>query len=131
MLEVAIQPIVSTDGLSVLLNIIDNHAADALTRRAEQATKKSKLTANAVVIRMHSVAMEKEAIDVRASRSPRPNDKDSPVGEPELLGIALMLYEACHEAWSAFIAEQHWMVERIGAQVGWEINQTPRHIEYW
>lgn len=62
--------------------------------------KKSTLISNAIIICMHSIATEKNAIDVRASQSPESDDKDSLVGEPELLEIALTLYKAYQEVLS-------------------------------
>lgn len=62
--------------------------------------KKSTLTSNAIVICMHSITTEKNAIVVGASQSPESDDKDSLVGKPELLGIVLTLYKAYQETWS-------------------------------
>lgn len=46
---------------------------------------------------MHSVATEKDTIDVGVSQFPRPKDKESLVDELELLGIVLTLYKAYQE----------------------------------
>ena len=62
--------------------------------------KKSTFSLNAIVIHMHRVTTEKNVINVKASQSLRPDDKDSLMGKPELLGIALTLYKAYQEAWS-------------------------------
>lgn len=72
----------------------NNQSADGITHRVLQVAKKSTLTLNVIVICMHSIATEKNAIDVRASQSPRPDDKNNLVGKPELLEIAMTLYKA-------------------------------------
>lgn len=74
-LEEKIQPIVTTDGLSILLSIIDNYAANALTRQVELAMKKSKFTKNAIIICMHSIATKKEVIDIRVFQACKSNIK--------------------------------------------------------
>lgn len=65
----------ATNRLSILLNIINNHAADVLTCRVELAIKKSKLIENTIIICMHNVAIEKKAIDIRAFQACRVNIK--------------------------------------------------------
>lgn len=63
-----------------------------------QTIKQSKFTKDAIIIRMHSVAIEKDIIDVGVSQFPRPKDKKSLIGELELLGIVLTLYKAYQKA---------------------------------
>lgn len=54
------------DELLILLNIINNYAADALTCQVKLAIKKANLQKNVIIICMHSIATEKKAINVRA-----------------------------------------------------------------
>lgn len=98
-LEIAIQILIAT-GLPVLSCAPDNNTADDLTIRVDILSKFNSLTEQAVIIRVHCVTTEKDAIDAGGNtlKGKIAVDGEGPKVEPEaeLLGVALMVHEAFH-----------------------------------